>query len=469
MNKEQLKEEFKEALSNKEVLVNAYNLLIEEDEKIINSDDAINERIKTNKGLQEELKEKPEFKKQKDILESLFPTDREELKNGFFKEIETFKEEQTQIIKAVEGKNYNKYIDDLLNNDPLKYSFFTKFYNLFIYYVNKVIEPSDITEEERKKRIEYINYIDDKLTKKYEDAENQKDKFKLDLITMNYPSKEFIRTNKIINDLAIVKNNSFYTSEDYKNALELKDFTFSIDDEAINESTETLNRLDLTDIRVLNLITTIYRKNGIGQYFTNTYIAGLCYEEDPKNVTKEQKEIIHKSIEKLTSTKIKIGQTAEGKKISIYDYLIKITPLKYESKTTTYYYSIDTEPLYHQYLRLTNNEKVIEGKPHNRKLLTDKIKGTKKTKEWEEVRYYLLQQFSLEVNDFTIMLDDIYKIIGLDSKSKNYKTQRIRTRKQLLTIIDRFRQDYKFKFDEEKDTIISSKGTIIGYRIKKIS
>lgn len=492
MNKQEFKEKIKsvlyDALLDKEFLLSTIEEEITKNNNNLNSEEYIKQAIKEGKDdyneiILEDILKDLNVKEKEDYIKEFKKRrlTKKGIKQALTQDIQSLLHTKIVIENTIDKPIYKEYVIDLLENKTLKYDYFCKLDISLIYVItNKLdIYKEAIKDKELDSFLILIKF-ERELTKKILNKselinKNTQPPIKyeqqtLDLINITYSNRANVRVNKITNDLSVVSNNGFYESMDYKMAQEIKTLTFNIENESIEESQNIINKLDKTDIMVLNAIIDIYKQYGINKTFTNTQIANKIYNETGQEIKKEQKEIIHKSIEKLTSTKIKIGFTSEVKgkarKLSTLDYLVKLTPLKYEATTTTYYYSIDKEPLYYQYLNLTNNNNVIEGKPYNRALLTDNIKGTKKTKQWQEVRYYLIEQFSLDLNEFILDLNTIYKIIGLDKNNKQYKTQTFRARKQLKTILERFKKEkeYNFKCIELKD----NRGNLTGYKVIKM-
>lgn len=485
MDKQTLKEKLKEALFDKDILNDAYEEMIKETKFRQSDNESLNYIIETNKNTLTKFEEENE--KNKDLLLDIYPIDKDKLVKQIDAELEQYKREKASYLKEMDKKNYYRYVNDLLDNSTyLKYSFFSKYTFTLINYVYDISVKGTINNHsdirEYKKDLDYIQELNHKiLQKEYLDNINYADKMKkrakekkpiyeqlqLDLISLSYTNKRKIRVNKITNDLSNISDDNFYKSQDYKMAKEIQNLTFNIENESIKESKETIQKLNKTDLFVLNAIVDIYEQYGVNKTFTNTQIANLYFNENPSDIKKEQKEIINKSIEKLTSTKIKVGFTSEVKgkvrKLSTYDYMVKLTPVKYETETTTYYYSIDKKPLYYQYLIITGNKQTIEGKTYNSKLLTSNITGVKKTEQWQQVRYYLLEQINTDIDNIYIDMDNIYLFFNLDAKSSSYRVQKTRIRKQTEQILSEFKKEYKYNLKPVKN----DNKVIIGFKIEK--
>lgn len=484
--KQELKQLLIKSLNDKDIVNVAFLNMIKETQETINNNEKLDFIIDLNKQDKEEYLSKIDNKFSNELVDVLYNTNKNALIEQLKGMTERYETQRKSFLKAIDSKNYYKYINDLFNNEILKYTFFIDYDVNVLSYLYDLVKPKNITPREYKQALDYIQTLVEKVSYKVysenlkyvNNVQRLKDKKnavkyeqqQLELINVTYTNRANVRVNKITNDLSVVSNDNFYSSQDYKMVQELKTLNFNVENESLEESQETINKLNKTDIFTLNAIIDIYKEYGIGKTFTNTQIANLYFNETGQEITREQKEIIHKSIEKLTSTKIKIGLTSETKgkirKLSTYDYLVKLTPIKYEAQTTTYYYSIDTKPLYYQYLTLTHNNNVIEGKTYNRQLLTDNIKGTKKTEELQQVRYWLIEQFSLDTNEFTIDLKKhLYALLGLNKENKNYKKQTYRAREQLKNILERYKEEKEYNFTYEP--IKDNRGNLISYKVKK--
>lgn len=469
MNKEQLKEEFKEALSNKEVLINAYNLIIIGNKEVLKDDKTINDFLETNIAAQEiAISKKPELRTQKDYLEELFVTDKDILINNLTKEIDQAKEEQKKIIKAVERKSYSKYIDDLLSDKPLKYAFFTKYNYMLMFLIDQVIAPKNISKKEKEERERYINLLTNKINLKFvSDKEKTKKGNNLnDILDSNFkPSPLYFSEYLTFSNSALIDSLSHTHSIVLKDNGLIKQFDYTINQESINNATNDINKLNELDRFVLDTITIEFYLKRHRIVFSDRDIALLLAQTDSKvSISDKFLKQINESILKIQNVRItldyeskKVFENNSHRIIEDNNPLIWLKTRKDIKDTKTQWYQILNTPFYYDYLSITNN-KLLE---FNRSILYKEIEGKDKSINNQKIRLLINRRLRTAKDlkiDFYISTNEIYKEQQCETRK-----QKQDAREMAKKILDNLKNDEGFNYREDNTGV---KGSIKGYWIE---
>lgn len=490
-----IKQRYKDALLDKSFIIAVCDYQISKNNAFIKDDKAIEDEIKQN---QEEyndiLQNKLVFSNSEEENEKIINNyanqylTKEGLINNAIVLNKELEKSKNTLLEIFEDDSYKNSVNNLIYDETLNNDLFIGCYELIVDILNNVIAEFNKTIDEStinklKWAFNIQKEINNKLVNKLDQKQDDKDiNFKQFSVKTHreYNDKHYIASSQLLNNMSVIKrkktNNAvvpnFNNREDLNNYL-LNNFDFVKTNIKLTSSSDLNKTIELTedDREVLQAILKVYDEGQ--ETFDDTKIANEVYNPRGFEVEQYQRDAVNNSILKLSNVYIGQGFESEQEyknakvKINYYDRkLIEVGILEIITKNNykSYKYKFKNMPPYKRYL-VDNG---IEIKETSRHLLTNRIKGVKKTKEEQGLKGFIIER--LVNNSEFIYLSDIYKI--LDIKEENYKSRKayINARSDAIVktknILNAYMNEKEFNFEYEA---IKEGKTITYFLIKKPS
>lgn len=461
------KEAFKDALNDEQFIKEEVNADIKQQEEDIEDAYFLSRYVQDNKDFLERFKQSEDFKEMDEEEQQAFiktftqDLTEEEIKNTLYQGIDILRSDLDEFIASINTPVYKDYINDLLDNDTLKYDFFVD-YRQIVEIVLNGIRVEDSNQENKDIVISYaskefteeiinkLKYKSRLISQKLRSVTNDKDIISYGFNTPLKLNETLIMSDTELIDNMLITNNAFNNYE-----LQVK---------SVEDSNNIINNLNDLDKWILDTIVLEFYIKQSKTIFTDRDIAlVLCKEKANQTISDKMLEDIKASIKRLQEKRISLDwedkkKLQENNKGYEDDNpLLWIKTRKARAKEKTTLYQLVGVPFYADFISITKPP-LIE---YRRDIVYREIEGIDKSIKNQTIRLYLNRQFlkvkGFNLNNMYISVQEIYKLA--DAKTNKQKQD---ARKVTEAILKSLKTDYNYNYKTDN---IGNRGQVRGYEI----